>query len=184
MHLKLTLTLSLVAATLATVAVAGPPAGFWTTPVISGHGPVHLWPEATLRPDPAATHKAVFDITKAAATSTGVNPGLAKVARAINAFAVAGVPVDHLDFEIIVHGGAAPIVLGAEAFSAKLGHDNPNLALLAQLAKAGVDIYVCGNTLGDRGYTPAELAPEVKVAVSAVTTIITRQNQGYAVIPL
>ncbi|TNF36771.1 MAG: sulfur reduction protein DsrE [Deltaproteobacteria bacterium] len=185
MNLEHALALTLSLTSLATAAaLAGPPADFWSTPAIAGHGPVHLWPEASLRPDASATHKALFDVTKGDGASTEVNPGLAKVARAVNAFVVAGVPVEHLDIDVIVHGPAAPIVLGAAAYAERFGHDNPNLALLEQLTKAGVDVYVCGNTLGDRGYTPALLDPRVQVAVSAVTTSILRQNAGYALIPL
>lgn len=44
---------------------------------------------------------------------------------------------------------------------------SPNLELIRQLKKAGVEIYVCGQALAHHGYATNEVAPEVTVAVSA-----------------
>jgi intracellular sulfur oxidation DsrE/DsrF family protein len=136
------------------------------------------------RPDARQTYKAVFDLTKGDPTSDKVNPGLAHIARAVNVFASVGVPVSHLRFDVIVHGSATPLVLGDKAFMAKYGHANPNLAVIADLKKAGIKVLVCGNALGDMDLTPAEVNPDIEVALSALSTLIIRQNQGYALISM
>jgi intracellular sulfur oxidation DsrE/DsrF family protein len=168
---------------LASPAFAQQAPGFWTTPAIKGIGPVHVWPEATLRPNATATYKAVFDVTRAGNASK-MNPGLDHIARAVNVFAAAGVPLTHLEFKVIVHGPATPVVLDAKSFQAKFGHPNPNLEVIQALKKAGVEIYVCGNALGDMKYTPSEVNSDVHVALSALSTVIILQDEGYALVTM
>ena len=64
----------------------------------------------------------------------------------------------------------------------RYGVDNPNKALLAALRGAGVEIYLCGQTSAHRGLPAEELAPEVDMALSAMTVLVTRQSEGYALI--
>ncbi|HVA58105.1 MAG TPA: DsrE family protein [Gemmatimonadaceae bacterium] len=167
----------------ASTAAAQQPAGFWTYPAIKDYGPVHVWPQAGVRPDANTTYKAVFDLTQPAKEDQ-VNPGLEKVARTVNAFAAVGTSLSHLKFVVIVHGPATPIVLGADEFQAKYGHANPNLAIIEALKKAGVDVKVCGNALGEFQFTPADLNPDVSVALSALSTLVILQNEGYALVSM
>ena len=161
-------------------AFAAQPAGFWSKPAIKDFGPVHVWPGASDRPNARTTYKALFDVTQGNPAADKVNPGLDHIARAVNTFAAAGVPLSHLKFDVIIHGGATPIALGEKAYMAKYGHANPNLAVIEALKKAGVNVMVCGNALGDMEFTPAEVNPDIKVALSALSTLIIQQNQGYA----
>ena len=62
----------------------------WTNPVIKDYGPVVPRPDAALQPDKNADYKVVFNVT-AWATPDKVEPGLERVARAVNLFASAGV---------------------------------------------------------------------------------------------
>jgi len=155
-------------------------AGFWQYPAIKGYGPEHVWPGVVERPQARATYKALFDLTQGKAAADKVNPGLDHIARTINIFAAAGVPLRQLKFAVIIHGPATQIVLGAAAYQAKFGHPNPNLAVIAALRKAGVDLMVCGNALGDMHLTPAQVNPDIHVALSALSTVIILQNRGYA----
>ena len=156
-------------------------ADFWSTPAIKGYGPVHVWPQAGLRPDAKATYKAVFDVTKAGPAADKVNPSLDHIARTVNVFAAAGVPLSHLKFVVIIHGPATASALNDQEFQAKFGHANPDAAVIAALTKAGVQVMVCGNALGDFKYEPSMVNPEVKVALSAMSTLVILQDQGYAV---
>lgn len=166
----------------ASAVAATPRAGFWHYPVIKGYGPEHVWPGVVVRPKANTTYKALFDLTHGTPHATKINPGLDHIARTINIFAAAGVPLKHMKFVVIFHGGATPLALDAAAFQAKFGHPNPNLALIATLRKAGVDLLVCGNALGDMHFTPAEVNPNVHVALSALSTGIIMQNRGYALV--
>lgn len=157
-------------------------ADFWHYPAIKNYGPVHIWPSAIERPDPKKTYKALFDITKEGKGLDQVNPGLAHIARTINNFAELGVPMKNLKFTVIIHAAATPIVMSKEAFAAKYNAQNPNLELIDTLSKAGVEILVCGNSLADRKFTPDEVNPQIKIAASALTTLIMKQNDGYALL--
>ena len=157
-------------------AAGAPPPG-WTTPVIAGYGAIHVWPQATDRPDPARTYKALFVVDGNDTARGGVNAGLVEVARAVNEFAHA-----HRQFRVVVKGEATPIVFDAAAFEAKYHRPNPNLDLLGKLHQAGVTLMVCGNALFGFGGTPADVSPDVTVALSALSTEIIAQNQGYAII--
>ncbi len=161
---------------------AAPPPG-WTTPAIAGYGAIHVWPQATDRPDPAKTYKALFVVDSADKGRNGVNFALTDVARAVNEFAAAGVPLAHLHFRVIVKGEATPIVLNDAAFTARFHTANPDLGLIARLQKSGVAFLVCGNALYGFKANPAQLAPGIAVALSALSTEIIAQNQGYAIIP-
>jgi intracellular sulfur oxidation DsrE/DsrF family protein len=173
------LSLAAVAA-LSTTAFAAQPPGFWSFPAIQGYGPVHVWPQAVDRPSSMKTYKALFDVTQGKAASDKVNPGLDHIARTVNIFAAAGVPLSHLKFDVIIHGGVTPIALSEAAYRAKFGHSNPNLRVISELRRAGVKIMVCGNALGDMGFKPAEVNPNIKVALSALSTLVIQQDQGYA----
>ncbi len=168
------------AAALCAPAFAAQPAGFWIKPAIAAYGPVHVWSEAIDRPSPKKVYKALFDVTQGNPAADKVNPGLDHIARAVNTFVAAGVPLSHLKFDVIIHGGATPIALNEQAYTAKFGHANPNLAVIADLRKAGVQVMVCGNALGDMQFTPAEVNPNIRVALSALSTLVIQQNQGYA----
>jgi len=168
----------------AATASAQQPSGFWSTPAIQGIGPVHAWPQAVLRPDANTTYKAVFDVTKPAPSNDKMNPGLDHIARAVNVFAAAGIPLSHLQFAVIIHGPATPVALSDKEFQAKFGHPNPNTAVIEALTKAGVQVMVCGNALGDMQFTPEQVNPNIKVALSALSTLIILQDQGYALLTM
>ncbi|ANJ67154.1 hypothetical protein A9404_06935 [Halothiobacillus diazotrophicus] len=163
----------------AALAAAEHPAGFWSYPEIAGYGPVHVWPQAIDRPQPGTTYKALFDVTHTKSMDK-LNGSLDHVARAVNVFAAAKVPEDHMKFIVIIHGPATAIALDNKAFEAKYGHPNPNLKVIDDLHKAGVRLMVCGNALADNGFTPSEVNPEIKVAMSALSTLIIEQDKGYA----
>lgn len=173
------LAFSIPALAIPALAVAAQPPGFWSYPAIQGFGPVHVWPQATVRPNKDTTYKALFDVTKSKALDK-LNGSLDHTARTVNAFASVGVPLKHLKFVVIIHGPATPIVLSEKAFEAKFGHPNPDLKIISALHKAGVEILVCGNALADQGYNPSDVNPQVKIALSAVSTLVALQNKGYA----
>ena len=50
-------------------------------------------------------------------------------------------------------------------------------------AEMGVKFKVCGLSIGDYGYTAADLYDFVEVTPSALTELVHWQNQGYALVP-
>ncbi len=147
---------------------------------ISGYGAAKDVPGAKELPDPSVTYKVVFDITKAAPKIDDVNPGLIGVVRYFNTLAKYGVPADHRKVAVVLHGEAAEIIQNNDAFKARNnGHDNPNIALIQNMKKAGVDFHVCGQAVLARKIEPKNIMPEIEPDLWALTTLINLQQRGY-----
>jgi intracellular sulfur oxidation DsrE/DsrF family protein len=156
-------------------------AGEWVTPAVQGFGGVHPLPHAMVQPHAKHRYKAIFDVTSGAKDPSGINPGLKHVARAVNAFASAGVPLSHLHFVAIVHGPKATAAVLSDAGYKKLFNmDNPNTKLLSELKKAGVKVYVCGQAMFDLKYPLSDVSKNVHVALSALSTVVIYGDMGYA----
>ncbi|GLQ98609.1 DsrE family protein [Dyella mobilis] len=151
---------------------------------ITAAGAYQPLPKAAYQPDRNATYKVVFAMTKASEKPDQVNPALQRVARTVNLYAAAGVPLDHLKFVAVAYGPATSLVLDDAHYKAQFGTTNPNLAVISQLHKAGVDVAVCGQAMAEHHY-PAEWASkDVTLSLSALTTITELEQQGYALMPL
>ncbi|MGH8157484.1 MAG: DsrE family protein [Rhodanobacter sp.] len=157
---------------------------FWQTPTITGAGKIHALPQAAYQPDRNATYKVVFSLSKAGDKPGEVSPSLDHVARAVNLYVSAGVPLDHLKFVAIASGGATPIVLNDAQYKKAYGVANPNLPLIEQLRKAGVDIAVCGQAVAEHKFQYDWVDSHVTLALSALTTVTELEQQGYALMPL
>jgi intracellular sulfur oxidation DsrE/DsrF family protein len=157
-----------------------------TTPgqAITAAGDFHPLPHAAYQPDRNATYKVVFSLTKASDKPDQINPALERVARTVNLYVASGVPLNHLKFVAVASGGATALVLDDEHYREQFHTANPNLPVIAQLRKAGIDVAVCGQAMAEHHY-PAEWASkDVTLALSALTTITVLEQQGYALLPL
>ena len=152
----------------------------WAYPAIAKYGPVHPLPHAAVQPNKEHVYKALFDVTSGAKDPSKPEPGLGHVARAVNVFASAGVPLSHLHFVAILHGPATPAILNNEAYKKKYGVDNPNIPLIDALRKAGVHVDVCGQALADLGIEHSEVYKNVRIDLSALATTIIYGDMGYA----
>lgn len=157
---------------------------FWVTPTIHSAGKMHELPQASYKPDSKATYKIVFSLTKAASKPDEVNPGIERVARTVNLYTWAGVPLKHLHIVAVAAGGATAIALDNVHYRQQFGTDNPNLPVIAELRKAGVDIAVCGQAVAEHKYPYDAIDKSVTLALSALTTITELQHKGYALMPL
>jgi intracellular sulfur oxidation DsrE/DsrF family protein len=126
----------------------------------------------------------VFSLTRAAEKPDEVNPGIEHVARAVNLYHAAGVPLDHLKFVAVASGAATAIALDDAHYREQYGTANPNLPVIEKLRKAGVDIAVCAQAVAGHHYHYDWIDPHVTLALSALTVIIDLQQKGYALVPL
>lgn len=111
-------------------------------------------------------HRVLIDAHEGETTTTGINRRLDAAARAVNLYALAKVPPDNLEVAVVVHGKA-----------------NPDAAVITQLRRAGVEIYVCGQALGHQGHAVADVRGDIRVALSAMTKLVELQAAGYGLIP-
>lgn len=158
--------------------------GFWTTPTVPGYGKMHYLPKAAYQPRKNTTYKIVFALTHGGAKPGDVSLSLDHVARTVNLYVAAGVPLSHLKFVGVAYGAATPLALDNKHYHAQFGVDNPNLKLIAMLRKDGVDIAVCGQAVAEHKFHYSWISSQVTVALSGLTTVTTLEQQGYSLMPL
>jgi len=151
-------------------------------PVIDGFGAVYPVANPDFRTDTQRAYRVVFDVSSSPPDADTLNARIETVARFLNMHARAGVPRDNMTVAVVLHGSAGKDALSHEAYRARFGTDNPNLELLDALRDAGVSILLCGQTAVHRGFRRDELAPSVRLALSAMTALVTLQADGYALI--
>lgn len=152
-------------------------------PVIAPWGGTFDVPAGSFMPPRDADIKVKFDIGSPNDDPTKINMKIDTVARFLNMHARAGLSADHVKAAVIFHTTAAKDALGNAGYKARYGVDNPNLPLIEALAKAGVQIYVCGQSASSRGLKWDEIASPVKVALSAMTAHALLAQQGYSTNP-
>jgi intracellular sulfur oxidation DsrE/DsrF family protein len=131
-------------------------------------------------PDPNMVYKVAFDIGKPSPKIDEVNPGLVKIAEYYNTLAKHGVPADHRKFVVVFHQKGAEFALLNSVYKARNdGHDNPNIALIQSLKKAGVDFRVCGQGVLGLKVEQSAILPEVQVDLWAMVTLMNFSMKGY-----
>jgi intracellular sulfur oxidation DsrE/DsrF family protein len=137
-------------------------------------------PNAHEMPSRTTVHKVAFDMGTANPADAKVHPMLQTVARYLNTLAKTGVPPENRKLAVVFHQGATDYVMTNAAYKARHnGEDNPNLAMIQTLKKAGVDFRVCGQAVLGRKIDPKDITPEIQLDLWALTTIIALQEQGY-----
>ena len=153
-----------------------------TGPRIERFGPVYDVPNPDFPTPVDRDYKVVFDVARAPAEADRLNPSIETLARFLNMHARAGVPEERLHVALVLHGAAGKYALDNDGYRSRFETDNPNLALLEDLADAGVRVILCGQTGASRGFDREELAAPVELALSAMTALITLQQDGYQLI--
>lgn len=167
----------------ATKSTISRPIGTQQFPRIEGAGGVYALPKGVDMPAMDVVHRLLIDATTAEATATGTNRHLDAAARAVNLYALAKVPPENIKVAVVVHGKATPLVLTDTSYRQHFGKSNPDAAVIAQLHRAGVEIFVCGQALSHQGYAVADVREEVRVALSAMTKLVDLQAADYGLIP-
>jgi intracellular sulfur oxidation DsrE/DsrF family protein len=133
-----------------------------------------------LKYDPNLDYKVALDIYDSFKDSTKVNGALREVARTYNLLVANGAPREKMKITAVIHAGSVYSILSEEEYMTRYGISNPNLPLIEKLKEAGVELYVCGQNLGMYQLNTSQITPEVKVALSAKTALITLDQMGYS----
>ncbi|HEY9184391.1 MAG TPA: DsrE family protein [Salegentibacter sp.] len=160
-------------------------------PIVKGFGGVYEIEDAVEIPENKKT-KLLIDLTKAETNRSNPdaepdfsNPiwGLINTARLLNLHGVGGVSKENLEVILVVHSKAVMSLLANETYQDffETKYDNPNLPILEALHKAGVRIVVCGQSLLARSIKKDQLFKHTEIALSALTTISKRVQEGYVV---
>jgi intracellular sulfur oxidation DsrE/DsrF family protein len=137
-------------------------------------------PGAKELPDKTLTYKILFDAEKGADKPGDINPTLLTAGRFVNTLNKFGVPADHQKIVVVFHGDATDIILNNDTYKARNnGQDNPNVAIIQSLKKAGVDFRVCGQAVMARKIDPKTIQPEIELDLWALTTITALEMRGW-----
>jgi intracellular sulfur oxidation DsrE/DsrF family protein len=139
-------------------------------------------PNVAIPPDKKRTYRAIYDATRASKDPKQLLPALNMAGSELNAFAATGVPPRNVKFAIVFHGPAINGIFDDEHYKAKFGVSNPNLKVLTELKKAGVEIFVCGQNLVAENIDPKIISRDVTVASDALIVLMAYQNDGYALV--
>ena len=162
-----------------TPAIAGEPV---TGPVIDNYGPVFAVPQGSYNLLPDQQYKVVMDVGKGPENPATLNRSIESAARFLNMQARNGTAPKNLKMAIVLHGSGARAALNEQAHAKHFSVPNGSKGLVEALGKAGVDIYICGQTAAYYGYAPDDLLPQVTMAVSAMTVHVRLQQEGYRAI--
>ncbi|WP_081610469.1 DsrE family protein [Mariniradius saccharolyticus] len=148
-------------------------------PIVKGFGGIYEIPEATERPDPNGKFKIVIDLASPADDPKQINRMVDNIARMINLHGIGGVKHEHIQVKVAVHGGAVFSILGDAYYEKLYGCKNPNLPVYEALKDAGVEFYICGQSLIARNMKPADMWQGAEIALSMLTTLTKYVPQGY-----
>jgi intracellular sulfur oxidation DsrE/DsrF family protein len=133
-----------------------------------------------LKYDPKIEYKVAVDIYDKMKDSTAMNGALLEVARTFNLLVANGAPQEKVKVAAVIHAESVLSILTDEAYIEKYGIINPTLPLIAKLKEAGVELFVCGQNVGFYDFIPEQISPDVKIALSAKTALITLDQMGYS----
>jgi intracellular sulfur oxidation DsrE/DsrF family protein len=124
----------------------------------------------------------VYQVTEDA-TYEGVNKGLFYARKLIDTYKRHGIGEKEVALHLVYHGTGLAAVVN-DAARKRLGVDtpNPNGELLAELARRGVRVELCENTMQQQGVKPEEVLPEVQLVVGAFPRLVELQLLGHAYI--
>ena len=150
-------------------------------PIIKDYGTINDIDNVYM-PDKNIDYKIVIDVKSSNDNYDKVNKGLNNVARLMNLHGVAGIKKEQLSVAVVLHYIATPTVLNNVGYQKKYGVDNPNLILISQLEEAGVEFYICGQSLVARKYDFEDVNPDVTIAISMITTVTEYMMKGYSLL--
>lgn len=151
-------------------------------PIIKSYGQVFEIPSSDHKPDPSVKYKLLVELTENGSKPDSINEYIEALATLINLHAAEGVPKENIQMVVVLRKMATYAVFGNELYSQKFKCDNPNLQMLKELTDAGVEFYVCGQTMLKRNIDTKKLVPGTKVASSGLTAITTYQLKGYTMV--
>ena len=152
-------------------------------PTIGGYGPSFPIEDRDIALPVDYQYKVIFDAADYVDDMSALSTTLVSVARFLNMHARNGVPREKMHLAVVVHGAALKNVLTHAAYQTRYDINNPNLGLLMELHRAGVEFYVCGQSMAFASLKKSELASPARVALSAMTMLTVLQTDGYALLP-
>jgi intracellular sulfur oxidation DsrE/DsrF family protein len=153
-------------------------------PFIKGFGGVSEIPLATEKPDSKKNYKIIVEVNTENPQPAKVHELMEKIAAIANLHVLGGVQPEKLQIVAVIHGPAAMYIMNDSVYQQKYGSNNPNIPLFHALREAGIQVFVCGQSMMKRNIDPATISPDLGIALSAMTTLSTYQQRGYVMLKL
>ena len=152
-------------------------------PIFTDYGPVFKMEDRDVSLEKGFKYKVFFDVVESAKETFNRNRRIESVARFINMHALNGVKLEDMEIAVVLHGSATRDALNQQAYEDKYLDENPTLDMIEQLHAKGVKFYLCGQSLYFMGHKKSDLAPQIQLALSAMTTSTQLQAKGFTLIP-
>ena len=172
---------------IAAAAMVGGPAGAADPPTrlvrsVTGADPYVAVPGGRFLADSRHLYNVVFEARRGADKPGELVPAVNMAGSELNTLAAHRVPAARVRFVLVFHTTASnEAVLNNATYRARHGIDNPNLPVLAQLRRQGVEVYVCGQSLlGDGVPLSAVDRSVATIAEDGVVVLMTYGAMGYA----
>jgi len=148
-------------------------------PVIEQFGQHVDLPGAEFATRTDSVYKVAMEIHQPLTAPERPHPRLNVAARLVNMLAHAGTPLENVRVTVVLHGGGGSAALTNEGYRKRYKIDNPNIPLLEALVEAGVEVFLCEQSRTITGVQADEVVAPVKSALSAITTVLALQLEGY-----
>lgn len=148
-------------------------------PIVKGFGGIYEIPESTENPDPNGEFRIIIDLVSGAEDPKQINRMVDNIARLMNLHGLGGVKKENLHIKVAVHGGAVFSILNDDFYQKLYGVDNPNLPVFDALKEAGVEFYVCGQSLIARDMKTTDVWQGTEIALSMLTVLTKYVPEGY-----
>ncbi|RAP57540.1 DsrE family protein [Oleiagrimonas sp. MCCC 1A03011] len=156
----------------------------WIHPVIAKFGGVHPRTDVDMQPNPAVDYKVFVDVVSANDDPGKMSGSLDRLARLVNLMGFAKVPSNHVHIVALLEGKATPLALDNATYRKLFKHDNPNLAVLHALKKAGVKLMICSQAMAGHGIKDDQIDSAVTITLSALTDTVIYGHRGYSYMQL
>ena len=148
---------------------------------VRGVDPYVAVPGSTFLANNHHDYRVVFEARRGAEKPDQVVPAVNMAGTELNTLAAHGVLRRNMHFVLVFHTKPSDeAVLDNAHYRARYGIDNPNLPVLAELRRQGVQIFVCGQEMLADGEPLAAVTPDVTIAEDGVVVLMTFGAQGYA----
>lgn len=151
----------------------------WIYPVIAKFGGVHPRADVAVRPDPKANYRIFADVVSDDRNPAGQYDALVRLARLVNLMAYAKVPPSHVHIVALLDGMSGWAAATNAFYQEQFNADNPNLAIVHALKKAGVTLLICSQALAEHGLPDSAIDPDVTITLSALTDPVVYGERGY-----
>ena len=153
-----------------------------TGPYVENHGAVWKVENKSIPLKKDYDYKVVFDITTTSNDPGVINKNIDSAARFYNMLGQNEIAKNNIHVALVIHSSTSKDVMNNQWYKAKYNTDNLNTSLILKLLDAGADVIFCGQSSFTRKMPKENLIEGVDLSLSALTSLVEYQSEGYQLI--